>query len=454
MGSGHRSYYAKFFVVFDLVIVVGSWLLAYQVRFRSGVLPIYYGTPEMGVYIAALPLVVSMWGIVFVHMGVYTTTTWPLTLYRELVRLFQASCVATGGMIGAIYLAMKVEISRMFYLCFCAMCVSLLCLSRVAARALFQKIERNARRRRVLLVGSGPMSERYLEKVRRRPDLCVDVRGRLTDCDSSCVEPTVPVLGSTDRIREVVERERIDLVVFALGVDSYASLQRMLKAIEDLTVDVQIILDVFHIIPLCPGIEDLEGIPIVRLRQSPQQGLEGVAKRLMDICIGSVALVLMLPIVALSALAVLVCSGRPVLYAQRRMGLDGKEFRMFKIRTMRVDAETGSEPGWSRSNDPRRTKIGALLRRYSLDELPQLFNVIKGEMSLVGPRPERPELISIFRQKIPGYMLRYKVKAGMTGWAQVHGLRGDTSLEKRIQYDIQYMQCWSLGLDAGLSDWM
>jgi exopolysaccharide biosynthesis polyprenyl glycosylphosphotransferase len=166
-----------------------------------------------------------------------------------------------------------------------------------------------------------------------------------------------------------------------------------------------------------------------------------------DVLFSAIALVVLTPLILLIGIAIRLLSGPPVFYAQKRMGLDGKEFRIFKFRTMCTDAEREKGPVWASANDPRRTRIGSILRRYSLDELPQIVNVLKGDMSLVGPRPERPELIELFRERVPGYMLRCKVKAGLTGWAQVNGWRGDTSLEKRIDYDIQYMERWSITLD-------
>jgi exopolysaccharide biosynthesis polyprenyl glycosylphosphotransferase len=196
------------------------------------------------------------------------------------------------------------------------------------------------------------------------------------------------------------------------------------------------------------SVEELDGLPLINLRESPMVGWAAVQKRAFDVVVASLMLVALAPVLALAALAVWASSGRPILFAQERMGLDGRVFRMLKLRTMRRDAERETGPVWTVPDDPRRTRVGAWLRRTSLDELPQLWNVLRGDMSLVGPRPERPVFIERFRREIPGYMLRHKVRAGCTGWAQVHGWRGDTSLHERIEHDIYYIQNWSLALDV------
>jgi len=195
-------------------------------------------------------------------------------------------------------------------------------------------------------------------------------------------------------------------------------------------------------------VDDLDGIPLISLREGPLMGWAAVYKRAFDVVVSGVALGVVSPLIALIALAVRVTSGRPVLFLQERMGLDGRVFRMIKFRSMEQGAEDASGPVWTMPGDQRRTRLGAFLRRTSLDELPQLWNVLRGDMSLVGPRPERPVFIEQFRREIPGYMLRHKIKAGLTGWAQVHGWRGNTSLHERVEHDLYYIQHWSLALDV------
>ncbi|MEW6187774.1 MAG: exopolysaccharide biosynthesis polyprenyl glycosylphosphotransferase, partial [Thermodesulfobacteriota bacterium] len=240
----------------------------------------------------------------------------------------------------------------------------------------------------------------------------------------------------------------VHLVIFAMPLTAHQKLEEMLNRIRDEMVDIKIVPDLYRFISLRGGIEEFEGLPFINLRESPMVGWNRVLKRIYDISLASLFLVILSPLLVLIALAVKITSPGPVFYRQTRMGLDGRVFEMLKFRSMVEGAEKETGPVWARKEDPRRTYVGRVLRKLSLDELPQLFNVLRGEMSLVGPRPERPELIESFKDRIPRYMLRHKMKAGMTGWAQIHGWRGNTSLEKRIEFDLHYIENWSLLLDT------
>jgi exopolysaccharide biosynthesis polyprenyl glycosylphosphotransferase len=201
------------------------------------------------------------------------------------------------------------------------------------------------------------------------------------------------------------------------------------------------------------ALEDVDGTPVINLSQVPLQGWSSLIKRAMDVVLSLAALAVLLPFFPLLAALIWLEDRGPIFYRQERMGLDGRSFMILKFRSMRVNAESSTGPVWAIKNDPRRTRVGELLRRWSLDELPQLWNVLKGEMSLIGPRPERPAFVNEFKHKIPQYMLRHRVKSGITGWAQVHGWRGNTSIRKRIQYDLYYIENWSLKLDLKIL-WM
>jgi Undecaprenyl-phosphate glucose phosphotransferase len=285
-----------------------------------------------------------------------------------------------------------------------------------------------------------------LRVLRRRPDVGIQVLGVL------CDKPEVPDadvrrLGSPAELRQVLATGTVDLVFIAFPNHEHHRMADVLDAIDDDPVAIHLVPDVLSLASLRSGVEEFEGVPFIHLRESPLFGWNRVLKRLFDLGVGGGVLVAALPVMLAIAALIRLTSGGPVLYSQERMGLDGRRFRMLKFRTMRVDAEDETGPVWARPHDPRATRIGAILRRWSLDELPQLINVLAGAMSLVGPRPERPELVQQFRSRIPGYMLRHKVKAGMTGWAQINGWRGNTSLEKRIEDDLRYIERWSLALD-------
>jgi exopolysaccharide biosynthesis polyprenyl glycosylphosphotransferase len=212
-------------------------------------------------------------------------------------------------------------------------------------------------------------------------------------------------------------------------------------------VEVRLVPDILQYAALNATLEDVDGTPVINLSQVPLEGWSSLVKRVVDIAIAGAALLVLLPLLPLVAAAIWLEDRGPIFYRQERMGLDGKSFLILKLRSMRVDAEATTGPVWATRNDPRRTRVGELLRRWSIDELPQLWNVLRGDMSIVGPRPERPTFVHEFKHKLPQYMIRHRVRAGITGWAQVHGWRGNTSIKKRLQYDLYYIENWSLGLD-------
>jgi Undecaprenyl-phosphate glucose phosphotransferase len=257
----------------------------------------------------------------------------------------------------------------------------------------------------------------------------------------------VRVVGDYTSVKQQLQRHRVDQVVIALPKEDSGYLEKILADLDDEFVTVRLIPDLLHVMTLRSSVEDLDGLPVINLRESPMVGWAGLQKRSFDVAATSVGLLVAAPVMALIAIALWATSGRPILFAQERMGLDGRVFRMLKFRTMLTDAEAKTGPVWTRAEDVRATPLGSVLRKASLDELPQLWNVLRGDMSLVGPRPERPVFIEEFRREIPGYMLRHKVKSGLTGWAQVHGWRGNTSLNERVEHDIYYIQNWTLALD-------
>jgi exopolysaccharide biosynthesis polyprenyl glycosylphosphotransferase len=250
-----------------------------------------------------------------------------------------------------------------------------------------------------------------------------------------------------DALCDAVGRGRVREVFVALPAHETGRLPAVLRALDQVTADVRVVPDLSGALLLHPGAWLLSGLPVVSVRERPLYGLRAAGKRALDLALSAFLLVVLAPVLAVLWLLVRWTSPGPALYRQERMGLDGNSFAILKFRTMRSDAEELSGPVFARRGDPRTTPLGRVLRRLSLDELPQLWNVLRGEMSLVGPRPERAPFIEEFRRRIPGYMLRHSVKAGMTGWAQIHGLRGDSCLEQRLRYDLEYIDRWSLSLD-------
>ncbi len=302
--------------------------------------------------------------------------------------------------------------------------------------------------RRILLVGAGEVGQMILGQIRRSPSLGYQVVGFLDDERLAGEDVAgVPVLGKTEEIAQVLARERVDEVLVAMQ----APYQRVLDIVSrcgDFPVEIKVYPDAFQIITRNEvTLSDLNGLPLASVRNPTLAGFNRVLKRAMDIVVSAVVLLITAPFLLLIALLIKLESPGPALYIQERVGLDGKPFYVIKFRTMTVGAEEQTGPVWAAPNDPRVTRLGAFLRRHSIDEIPQFINVLLGEMSVVGPRPERPCFVEQFSQMVPGYMRRHKEKAGITGWAQVNGLRGDTSIEERTNYDLYYVENWSIGFD-------
>jgi len=300
---------------------------------------------------------------------------------------------------------------------------------------------------RLLLVGTGEVARMVLQKTVQSPHLGYQVVGFVDGQAGQTEVAGVPVLGGQADLADIVAAHQVQEVIIALPEASHEELLDMIQACETAHASVRIFPDLFQIVASELSIGDLDGLPMLTVRDVALRGWKLTLKRAMDVLVSALGLLLLSPLMLLLALLIKLDSKGPVLYTQERVGLDGKPFEMLKFRSMRLDAEAQTGPVWATEDDPRRTRLGALLRRTNLDELPQLINVLLGDMSLVGPRPERPVFVEQFRQIVPRYMERHKEKAGMTGWAQVNGLRGDTSIIERTKYDLYYIENWSLLFD-------
>jgi exopolysaccharide biosynthesis polyprenyl glycosylphosphotransferase len=309
----------------------------------------------------------------------------------------------------------------------------------------------------VLIVGAGEMGRAVAQKIRQYKDLGFLLKGFLDDekkvGEKIEIDGGVDVLGRIDDLGSILEKGEISDVFVALDLTNYAKIMETIKVATKFVVNVRLIPDLFQLLTLKANVQDLDGFPVISIDDVSLKGIKSVVKRTVDLAVSALGLILLSPVILVVSGLIKLTSKGPVFYRQERMGLDGRKFTMVKFRTMVCDAEKETGPMMAVPDDPRMTKVGRFLRKFSIDELPQLVNVLKGEMSLIGPRPERPAFVKDFAEKIPNYMLRHKIKSGITGWAQVHGLRQDTSIEKRLEYDFYYIQNWSLGLDLKII-WM
>jgi Undecaprenyl-phosphate glucose phosphotransferase len=435
----------------DIVLIGAGWILAWFIRFelfdQVGFLP----PPEwhpLTRYLGFLPWVLILSASVFWFSGLYDADR-----FQRLTRLIfsVARAVAIGLIVTAASLSFYRELyfSRLHMILFGVITPSLMVIARIALYALMRRARRQGmNRRRVLIMGAGRAGRKLEESFRQYPWMGFDVVGFLDDHKSNVAD----VLGEISDAAVVIDRfeksgRPIDYVYVALPMCTFHRVEGIVDQLATRLTHVCLVPDIFQFDIVNSRISDVDGLPVIHLIDEAPLEFGRVTKRVVDVIFSSLVLVVLSPLIALIAATVKLSSPGPVFYRQQRMGLNGQTFEILKFRSMPVDAEKTSGAVFARPGEERATRFGRFLRRTSLDELPQFINVLRGDMSVVGPRPERPVFIKEFRDRIPRYMLRHKVKAGITGWAQVNGWRGDTSIEKRIEYDLYYIQHWSLRLD-------
>ncbi|MEO5763542.1 MAG: undecaprenyl-phosphate glucose phosphotransferase [Vicinamibacteria bacterium] len=462
-----KQHLTESFLAADMVAVAIAWMTAYYARFNStlftGPFPPYKGVPAARDYAELLPLILGVAGVVFALQGLYRLRR-PMSAIDDVLRIVAAFIVTAALSLGAtlyirIYfryapeVAASAEYSQGVFVLFVVFGAPLAIAGRRLLLAWFERAwTRGENAVRILVAGTSELGQTVARKLAAQKRLGFHVVGHLSESlptGDSAQNHTV--LGPLTSANEVIYSHSIDVVYVALPMERHAEMVNLVQNLQSEVVDVRIVPDLLQCLTLRSGIEDLDGIPIVSLNETPLHGLPALLKRAMDLAGGLLILAVLtflIPVLPLVVLAIKLKGGKgPILYSQDRVTLDGRHFPVFKFRTMREDAEAESGPVWASEQDPRRTDLGVFLRKYNLDELPQLLNVIRGDMSLVGPRPERPHFVDQFKHKIPNYMLRHRVPSGLTGWAQVHGWRGNSSLEKRIEFDLYYIENWSLYLD-------
>ncbi|MGE0479842.1 MAG: undecaprenyl-phosphate glucose phosphotransferase [Phycisphaerae bacterium] len=497
----HNQVMLALLVTADACAVAVAWMLSYWLRFALLPVDPGKGVPDpVDKYLPMLPLIVAAHLFIFYRVRLYRPRR-DGRLFGETRDIFKAFVVAIVAVVLIDYaLPASNKISRQFVATYAIVGTTCFAVFRLIVRLMLRALRRRGiNARNAAIVGSGRNAQRLLHALQRNTWTGLQVRyfvddvpddaPRVSACESApagdvggsprsdgdrledagaAVSGTdaaeraapapadaarrtavhgIPVCGPIAALREIVERAPVDAIFIALPASESDRLSGILEALQHSMADVRIVPELDPAYAMRPNVSELDNVPILSLRQTPLYGWNALMKRGFDLVVGVFCLLIAAPAMLAIAVAIKLTSPGPVFYFQRRMGLDGREFDLVKFRTMTVDAERRG-PVWSQKQDGRRTRVGRFLRRTSLDELPNLLNVLAGQMSLVGPRPERPEFIRQFKHEIPRYMLRHKMKAGMTGYAQIKGLRGDTSLKKRIQHDVYYIRHWSLALDV------
>jgi Undecaprenyl-phosphate glucose phosphotransferase len=450
-----------FYVISDALLAMWAFIFAYGIRFESGLIPVTKGYPPLWNYVNVLPFVAILTPLAFQLQGIYRLRRGRSRVDDFFAVLVGSILAVVLGVVSTLYVQAyyvseetkasgAYEVSQLVWALFFGLNVFFTYSSREGIRWLLERRWRaGIGLKRVLIAGSGDLGRLVADRILQHRELGYQVVGFIDNraAGDHIGYRGLPLLGTLEDVADVARRERVDHLYVALPLEEHSKLLDLVELTSREFIDIKVVPDLLQFIALRARLEDLDGLPVINLNDVPLQGFNSWLKRLIDIILSTVALALLIPPMAIIALLVKWTSPGPVFYRQERMGLDGKGFNVYKFRSMYHDAEDGSGPIWAREDDPRATSLGRWLRRFDLDELPQFWNVLRGDMSIVGPRPERPFFVEQFKHRIPQYMLRHKVKAGITGWAQVNGWRGNTSLEKRIEYDLYYIENWSVTLD-------
>ncbi|MEA3406471.1 MAG: undecaprenyl-phosphate glucose phosphotransferase [Chloroflexota bacterium] len=446
MSNRERVLLAFLTIVVDLIMAALAFYTAYRIRLLVP-FPVPLRLGPFGNYIEELALQLLSFLATFALFGLYRLR-WEgsrIDLFYTVLAATSIAVLASTALTYLIFFQDR-DLARGMILYGWAFSIPLVLIGR-GFTGLVRRYVRRRHPERLLFVGTGDAARILLQKVTQSPRLRYHVVGFVDDQRTGERVAGLPVLGSQGDLASIVREHDIQEVVIALTDASHEELLDMIADCESERATVRIFPDVFQIVASEVRISDMDGLPLLTVRDVALRGWKLAAKRALDLVVSVGALVFLSPLLLFIALLVKLDSKGPAFYAQERVGLDGKPFYMLKFRSMREGAEEETGPVWAQADDPRSTRVGAFLRRTSLDELPQLINVLRGEMSLVGPRPERPIFVEQFRQVLPRYMERHNEKAGITGWAQVNGLRGDTSIVERTKYDLYYIENWSLLFD-------
>ena len=420
-------------VCMDAGIIGATYFFSWYLRFKSGLFVQDAGVLPAKTYFSALFLIIPGYLLLYSIFQLYMPRR--VKSYRkELMDIIRANGIGFMIFILVLYFIKQEHFSRQMLCIFFFINISLEFASRYLIRTILWKMRKQGlNQKHILMIGESQMAEQYMDRLRENPKWGYQVFAHLKD---------------EEKLERILEGNELDEVVIALRAEDYGKLERIVDVCEKAGVHTKMIPDFGNVISTRPYIEDVQGIPVIHVRRVPLNIMRNrAAKRAVDLIGATVAIILFSPVMLLTVLVVALTEEGSVIYRQERVGLHNQVFYMYKFRSMIMQDEEKEKAEWSTRNDPRITPVGKLIRRTSIDELPQLFNVLKGEMSLVGPRPERPQFVQKFRDEIPRYMVKHQVRPGMTGWAQINGYRGNTSIEKRIEYDLYYIENWTMVFD-------
>ena len=445
----NQKNFSRLHMIIDAIVLVLSYFLAWLIRFVGPMSATAVRTRSFQQYMLMLIFIIPVYLLLYQAFTLYT----PMRMQgRRLVlaNIVKANSLGLLILMFTFYMIDEGDFSRSTYIMFYLINIVLQWGTRMLIFALLRDMrEKGMNQTQMICVGYSRAAEEYIDRVLANPQWGYVIRGILDDnVPAGTAYRGIKVLGRIANLNVILPENRLDEIAITLGLSEYYRLEEIVALCEKSGVHTKFIPDYNKIIPTKPYTEDILGLPVINIRYVPLNNtFNAMVKRAMDI-VGSIAgIIVTSPIMLLMCLLIKLTSPGPLIYKQERVGLHNQNFRMYKFRSMEIQKESEEKKAWTVKNDPRVTGIGKFMRHTSLDELPQLFNILKGEMSLVGPRPERPFFVEKFREEIPRYMVKHQVRPGLTGWAQVNGYRGDTSIRKRIECDLYYIENWSVGFD-------
>ena len=444
----NQKFLNRLLVVLDAIVVGFSFWLAWFIRFRTNLLGVHIEVISRSGYILVFSMLLVTMLVLYSAFNLYSKRM--MRMKTLLPNIVMANALGVLVFSTLIYIIKIADFSRGMFVIFFVADTFLESAERYAIHRYMTRRWKSGRNiRQVLLVGYSRAAEQYIDRVKANPQWGYRIRGILDDKVKAGTEYRgIKVIGRIQNLLVILPENHLDEIAITLGLSEYHRLENIVTLCEKSGVHTKFIPDYNNIIPTRPYTEDVLGLPVINIRYVPLSNtFPAMVKRAMDIVGSIVAIILFSPVMLFCVIAIKRSSPGPVIFKQERVGLHNRRFKMYKFRSMVVQKESDEKTAWTVEDDPRVTKIGKFMRRHNLDELPQFFNILKGDMSLVGPRPERPFFVERFQEEIPRYMIKHQVRPGLTGWAQINGFRGDTSIRKRIEYDLYYIENWTLWLD-------
>lgn len=437
-------------VIIDFIAIVAGFAVSYWLRFSDWVVvfvPVTKGYPPFKAYILGAVIIAPLWILLFNARKLYAARR-QVDFPNEFFAIVRVVSFGMLIVMSATFFYREFSYSRIVFAFIWICSIVFIFAGRWVVLEYEKFLYRRGRERKsVLIIGANAIAQHLAFRIVHQPSLGYNLIGYCSDNDELIESVATRRLGEVEHIAELVNEHRIETLLVCLAPEEQKKLKILLDELEGKNIQVLLQPEVIGVMPTRLRVQEIFGIPFLGIKDIPMTTWNRIAKRTFDIVFSCLILLISLPFGILSTIIILIESGVPIFYKQVRVGLEGQEFNLYKFRSMRADAELESGPTWTRKDDPRITRFGKILRRTSFDEIPQFINVLLGHMSVVGPRPERPEFVRHFRSYVPKYIERHRLKTGITGWAQVNGLRGEVPIVERTKYDLYYIENWSLALD-------